>query len=353
MNATANVRLTQWASCAGCAAKMEAGRLGKVLRRLPPSCDPNLLVGMATGDDAGVYRIAPDLALVSTVDFFPPIVDDPYDFGQIAAANALSDVYAMGARPLTAMNLVAFPKQGLALEVLHEILRGGAEKLAEAGVALVGGHSVTDPEPKYGLAVTGLVDPARVVTNAGARPGDVLVLTKPIGVGIIATALKQGAADATSVRRAIESMARLNRRAAELMVEEGAHACTDITGYGLLGHALEMATASGVSLRIGYRDVPHFPAALELLLQGIAPGGLGTNRRAFSEKTGFDEAIPETWRDLLFDPQTSGGLLVALPESGAARFVERLVAEGSGSAAVIGRVERREHGAWILVEESE
>ena len=236
-----------------------AQTLAEVVRRLPATHDPNLLVGMQTSDDAGVYRISENLALVNTVDFFPPIVDDPYDFGRIAAANALSDVYAMGARPLTAMNLVAFPKSGLSLEVLHEILRGGADKLVEAGVALVGGHSVTDPEPKYGLAVTGLVDPARVVTNAGARAGDALVLTKPVGVGIITTALKQGMADAQTVAQAVESMAQLNRRAAELMVEEGAHACTDITGYGLLGHALEMAAASGVMLHIAHRRVPHFP----------------------------------------------------------------------------------------------
>ncbi len=342
-------RLTRWASCAGCAAKMDALTLSEVLRRLPVTHDPNLLVGMETGDDAGVYRIAPDLALVNTVDFFPPIVDDPYDFGRIAAANALSDIYAMGARPLTAMNLVAFPKEGLALEVLHEILRGGSDKLAEAGVALVGGHSVTDPEPKYGLAVTGLVDPARIVTNAGARPGDRLVLTKPIGVGIVTTALKQGVADARAVEAAVESMARLNRRAAKLMVEYEAHACTDITGYGLLGHALEMATASGVALRIAHRRVPHFSAALELRALGVAPGGLAANRRAFNGKVWFGDAVPDAWRDLLFDPQTSGGLLVALPEAGAGRLAERLAAEGFGDAAVIGRVERRESDALITV----
>lgn len=347
---SASVRLTQWVSCVGCAAKMEAGTLGKVLSRLPPSHDPNLLVGIGTNDDAGVYRIGENLALVNTVDFFPPIVDDPYDFGRIAAANALGDVYAMGGRPVTAMNLVAFPKEGLSLDVLHDILRGGADKLAEAGVALVGGHSVADPEPKYGLAVTGLVDPARVVTNAGARPGDRLVLTKPIGTGIVTTALKQNAADAQSVARVIESMAHLNRRAAELMVEAGAHACTDITGYGLLGHALEMATASGVALRIAHRHVPHFPAALALIARGITSSGLASNRRAFSGKTHFDAAVPETWRDLLFDAQTSGGLLIALPEAAASQIVEQLAAEGHLGVAVIGRVESGANGARILVE---
>ncbi len=347
---SAGVRLTQWASCTGCAAKMEAGALGEVLRRLPPSRDANLLVGIHTNDDAGVYRIDEHLALVNTVDFFPPIVDDPYDFGRIAAANALSDVYAMGGRPLTAMNLVAFPKSGLALDVLHEILRGGADKLAEAGVALVGGHSVNDPEPKYGLAVTGLVDPARVVTNAGARPGDALVLTKPIGVGIIATAYKQDLVDARTVETAVDSMVRLNRRAAELMVEAGAHACTDITGYGLLGHALEMASASGVALRIAHRRVPHLPAALALKDRSVSSGGLSSNRRAFSGRMHFDAAVPETWRDLLFDAETSGGLLIALPEAAATQVVERLAAEGHVGVAVIGRVESAANGTRILVE---
>lgn len=349
--AKTNDRLTQWASCAGCAAKMDAQTLAEVVRRLPATHDPNLLVGMQTSDDAGVYRISENLALVNTVDFFPPIVDDPYDFGRIAAANALSDVYAMGARPLTAMNLVAFPKSGLSLEVLHEILRGGADKLVEAGVALIGGHSVTDPEPKYGLAVTGLVDPARVVTNAGARAGDALVLTKPVGVGIITTALKQGMTDAQTVAQAVESMAQLNRRAAELMVEEGAHACTDITGYGLLGHALEMAAASGVMLHIAHRRVPHFSAALALGALGIAPGGLASNRHAFNGKIRFGDAVSGMWRDLLFDPQTSGGLLIALPEVVAARLVERLAVEGYGEAAVIGRVESGEGEVLIVVEQ--
>lgn len=349
-SATAKVRLTQWASCAGCAAKMDALSLSEVLHRLPVTHDPNLLVGMETGDDAGVYRIAPDLALVNTVDFFPPIVDDPYAFGLIAAANALSDVYAMGARPLTAMNLVAFPKEGLSLDVLHEILRGGTDKLAEAGVALVGGHSVTDAEVKYGLAVTGLVHPARVVRNAGARPGDRLVLTKPIGVGIITTALKQGVADARTVEHAVASMARLNRRAAELMVEAGVHACTDITGYGLLGHALKMAVASGVSLRFAHQAVPHFPEAPGLRAWGIVPGGLASNRKAFAARVRFGDSVPEVWRDLLFDPQTSGGLLIALPQVMAMALVAQLRTEEGEYAAEIGEVIATDDGETICVE---
>ena len=332
--APAAIRLTQWASCAGCGAKMDALALGETLRRLPPSTDPNLLVGMETGDDAGVYRIGADLALVQTVDFFPPIVDDPFAFGQIAAANALSDVYAMGGRPVTAMNLVAFPKDDLALDVLHEILRGGAAKLAEAGVALVGGHSITDKEIKYGLAVTGLIDPARVVTNTGARPGDKLVLTKPIGVGIIATAIKQGRAKAHAVAEATESMARLNQRAAERMLRHDPHACTDITGYGLLGHALRIASASGVRLRLHHRSVLHFSAALELLDGGVVSGGISSNRGAFASRVEFAPHVPPAWRDLLFDPQTSGGLLIALAPAQADALVAALGRNGIGAAIV-------------------
>lgn len=328
-------RLTQWANCTGCAAKMDAGRLSDVLRQLPRSTDPNLLVGPETSDDAGVYRIADDLALVNTVDFFPPIVDDPYAYGQIAAANALSDIYAMGGRPVTALNLVAFPREGLALEVLHDILRGGADKLAEAGVALVGGHTVADPEVKYGMAVTGLVHPARVIRNGGAQPGDRLLLTKPIGVGIVTTALKQERAEVALVERAVAVMRRLNRAAAEAMMQYEVHACTDITGYGLLGHALEMAAASQVRLEIEYRSVPHFPEALALCAQGVRSSGLENNRQAFSAAVSMVASVPQVWQDLLFDPQTSGGLLIALPEAGARAFLHRFDGEGF---AVIGRV---------------
>jgi selenide,water dikinase len=334
---TANIRLTRWASCAGCAAKMDARALGEVLRRFPPLADPNLLVGTETGDDAGVYRIKDDLALVQTVDFFPPIVDDPFDFGRIAAANALSDVYAMGGRPVTAMNLVAFPKDDLPLDVLHEILRGGAAKLAEAGVALVGGHSITDKEVKYGLAVTGLVDPARVVTNAGARPGDALVLTKPVGVGVIASAVKRGRADATTIIAATEAMTRLNRNAADRMLRHDPHACTDVTGYGLLGHALGMARASGVCLRLHHRSVPCFSAALEFLGGGAASGGISSNREAFASRVEFAPHVPAAWRDLLFDPQTSGGLLIALAPAQAEALVADLERDGVG-AAIVGEV---------------
>lgn len=337
------IRLTQWASCAGCAAKMDAGRLADILRHLPRSTDPNLLVGPETSDDAGVYRIADNLALLNTVDFFPPIVDDPYTYGQIAAANALSDIYAMGGRPVTALNLVAFPQTGLELGVLHDILRGGAAKLEEAGVALVGGHTVADQEVKYGMAITGLVDPARLIRNGGAQPGDRLILTKPIGVGIIATALKQERAEAMLVERAANVMRQLNRTAAETMLRHDVHACTDITGYGLLGHALAMARASGVRLRIEYQRVPHFPEALELRARGIRSSGLLSNRNAFSESVRFDDAVPEAWRELLFDPQTSGGLLIALPGAEAPSLLHHL-RENDIEAFAIGHITERGAG---------
>jgi len=342
------VRLTQWASCAGCAAKMDAGRLADILRHLPRSTDPNLLVGPEMSDDAGVYRIADNLALLNTVDFFPPVVDDPYLYGQIAAANALSDIYAMGGRPITALNLVAFPQTGLDLGVLHEMLRGGADKLEEAGVALVGGHTVADPEVKYGMAITGLVDPARLIRNGGAQPGDRLILTKPIGVGVIATALKQERAEASLVERAATVMRRLNRAAAETMLLHDVHACTDITGYGLLGHALEMARASGAQLRIEYRKVPHFPEALELCARGIRSGGLMSNRSAFSESARFDGTVPEAWRELLFDPQTSGGLLIALPGAEAPRLLQHL-RESDIEAVEIGHVTGRGVGEIAVI----
>ncbi|MCR4347774.1 MAG: selenide, water dikinase SelD [Sulfuricaulis sp.] len=348
MTVPEKIRLTQWASCAGCAAKMDAGRLADVLARLPRSTDPDLLVGPETSDDAGVYRIADNLALLNTVDFFPPIVDDPYTYGQIAAANALSDIYAMGGRPVTALNLVAFPRNGLPLSVLHDILRGGSDKLAEAGVALVGGHTVADQEVKYGMAITGLIDPARLIRNGGAQPGDRLILAKPIGVGIITTALKQECAEAALVERAATVMRRLNRAEAEAMLLHDVHACTDITGYGLLGHALEMARASGVRLRIEHQKVPHFPEALDLCARGIRPSGLASNRQAFSESVRFDDAVPEVWRELLFDPQTSGGLLIALPEADAPRLLFRLC-ENDIEAFTIGHVTERGRGEILVV----
>jgi selenide,water dikinase len=304
-----------------------------VLRLLPASADPNLLVGTNTADDAGVYRLSDDLALVQTVDFFAPVVDDPYWFGAIAAANALSDIYAMGGRPLTALNITAFPSGTLSLDVLAEILRGGAEKLREAGVTLVGGHTIEDPEPKYGLAVTGLIHPDRIITNAGARAGDRLVLTKPLGVGIATTAIKRGVASDALRELVTVQMTTLNRPASEAMLEAGAHAATDITGFGLLGHLGEMALASGLAATIRAGAVPLLPGILELAGQGIVPGGTLSNLEWLGGRVTVDPSIGETLRLALGDAQTSGGLLIAIDPA-----VESALLEGLRWRGVLGTV---------------
>jgi selenide, water dikinase len=310
--------------------------LDRVLASLPRVHNENVLVGFDTSDDAGVYKLTAELALVQTVDFFTPIVDDPYTFGAIAAANSLSDVYAMGGRPISALSILAYPAKG-DLEDLEQILRGGAEKLHEAGCALIGGHSVADDEIKFGYAVTGTIHPARVKANAGARAGDALVFTKAIGTGVIGTALKRGIAREEDVAAATRSMLELNRRACEAMLDFDVHGCTDVTGFGLIGHAREMALASGVMLEIDVAAVPFLPGAADYARQGALPGGLKNNREFTSgvvEKSG--EVAPEV-EDLLYDPQTSGGLLISLPEKDAAELLRSL--EG---ARRIGRVLPRE-----------
>ncbi|NQU62211.1 MAG: selenide, water dikinase SelD [Rhodospirillales bacterium] len=333
-----NVRLTEWATGAGCAAKMCSRDLSEILASLPKSQDPNLLVGLETSDDAGVYKISDDLALVDTVDFFPPMVDDPFHFGQIAAANALSDVYAMGARPVTALNLVGFPVDDLDGQVLQEIIRGSKSKLDEAGVALVGGHSIVDKEVKYGLSITGLVDPAKAVTNGGAKTGDSLIFTKPIGVGIINTAVKRGGADPAMVTAAIASMTQLNKAASECMLDAGVQACTDVTGFGLLGHAQEMAKASGVSLELDHTAIFTVPGSLELCADGFKPGGLENNRLSFADVVNISPEISGAFEDLLFDPQTSGGLLIAVAEKAAVGLLEKINGAQEMQASIIGRV---------------
>jgi selenide,water dikinase len=277
-----------------------------------PADFPDLLVGLAAADDAAVYRLNPQQAIVTTVDFFPPVVDDPYDFGAIAAANAMSDVYAMGGQVLFAINLVAFP-DNLDRGILREILRGGADKVAEAGAVVVGGHSVTDPEPKYGLAVTGVVDPAMVITKGGGRPGDALLLTKPLGVGVVTTALKQGIARPEDVAAAVASMKVLNRPAAAAAHTAGAHAATDITGFGLLGHAHEMAHLGHVGFRLFLDRLPWLPGALEYGRAGAFPGGKGRNLEYFAPWVTFGDGVSYLMQDMLWTPETSGGLLVALP----------------------------------------
>jgi selenide,water dikinase len=298
--------------------------LDSVLAKLPKQTDPNVLIGFDTADDAGVYRLAPDLALVQTVDFFTPVVDDPYTFGQIAAANALSDVYAMGGRPISALSIVGFPNTGRDLAILESILQGGHAKMQEAGCAVIGGHSIGDEEIKFGYAVTGLVNPERVLSNAGALPGDRLILTKRIGTGIISTALKQGRASEASLNAAIESMCALNRTASEVALEFPVHAATDITGFGLLGHAREMALASKVSLAIDHARIEFLPAALDYSRAGHLPGGLKRNREFLEGCVEFADNIREEVRHLLFDPQTSGGLLLAVEEQAAASLVTAL-----------------------------
>ena len=294
-----------------------------MLGRVPRVTNENVLVGFDTADDAGVYKLTPECALVQTVDFFTPIVDDPFTFGAIAAANALSDVYAMGGRPLTALSIVAYPAGG-DLDDLSDILRGGFEKMSEAGCAVIGGHSVNDPEIKFGYSITGVVHPERVLTNAGARAGDALVFTKRIGTGVIGTALKKGIAEAAHVDGFIASMLELNRAAAEAIKDLEVHACTDVTGFGLVGHARELAVASGVTIEIDAGRVQWLPGALEYARQGAIPGGLKNNRSYSECAVEWGSCVSEEVIQLLHDPQTSGGLLIALPEEDAGALVARL-----------------------------
>ncbi len=313
---------------------------------MPPPTDPNVLVGIATSDDAGVYRISDDLALVQTVDFFTPVVDDPYDFGRIAAANAFSDVYAMGGTPLTALNIAAFPVEKLGTEILAQILDGGAAIAKQAGVSILGGHTVKDDEPKYGLAVTGTIRPDRVVTNAGARPGDLLLLSKPVGTGVVTTAAKRDLLSDAELAPVIEQMARLNDRAAHAMLAHGVHAATDVTGYGVVGHGGEMARASGAALAIDARRVPLFEGVLDLIAHDVFPGGSEDNLTDHARFTEYAEGIDDALRMVLSDAQTSGGLLMAVPREA----VEPILAELAdlGTVALIGEVLAGPPGAILV-----
>ena len=300
--------------------------------------DPNLLVGFETGDDAGVYRLTDDLALVQTVDYITPVVDDPFLFGQVAAANSISDVYAMGGRPLTAMNLCNFPAKNIDRISLRRILEGGFSKIREAGATLVGGHTVRDDELKYGLSVTGLINPKRILTNAAARAGDHLVLTKPVGTGVIITGYRRGLADDDLLMRAVNWMAALNRTACETMLEFDSHACTDITGFGLSGHALGMARGSNVRMRIRFNDVPRYDESLDLIGQGVATSVTGSNLQVVQDYLTFSGNFTDEEKGLVVDPQTSGGLLISLPADQAPKLVGRLRERGNQVAAVIGEV---------------
>lgn len=290
-----------------------------MLEGLPTTTDPRVVVGSGTFDDAGVIRLGPELALAQSVDFFTPIVDDPRDFGRVAAANALSDIYAMGADPVSALAVCTFPSTQFSLEVLRATLAGGLEVLLAEGVVPLGGHTIKGPEFSYGLAVTGLVHPARVLTNAGARPGELLILTKPLGTGVLATALRRGELDEAAAHELVESMAATNRRGAQLCRELGAHALTDVTGYGLLGHALEVAAASGVALELRASALPLLPGALAAVRRGAIPGGLEANRQWAAARVSWS-GVDETRVALACDPQTSGGLLAALPPLPAAEL---------------------------------
>jgi selenide,water dikinase len=304
---------------------------------------------MEHADDAGVYRLRDDLALIQTVDFFTPVVDDPYTFGRIAVTNALSDVYAMGGKPLTAMNIVCFPVGKMDIGILREILRGGLDQMREAGVVLVGGHSVEDDEPKYGLSVTGVIHPDRVLANRGAMPGDRLILTKALGSGIVSTAVKGGVAEPAMQRRSVATMMELNRTAAELLAARSdIHACTDITGFGLLGHAMEMIEGTKTGMKIYSAAIPYFEGIQELVKMGIIPGGLIRNRKYRQRQIEKGPSCPEWMVDLLFDPQTSGGLFISLPEAGAQELLAEMVKAGLEDAAIVGEVVSTPPGKIII-----
>ena len=332
------VRLTQTVKGAGCAAKLPPGALDKALCGLDLPVDSNLLVGLDQADDAGVYRVSDDLALVQTLDFFPPMVDDPFSFGQIAAANALSDIYAMGGIPKTAMNIVAFPAKTMDISVLRAIIEGGLDKMREAGVVLVGGHTVEDSELKYGLSVTGYIHPNHILTKKKLQVGDNLILTKPIGTGIITTAIKAGLVDPILTIKVSRAMATLNRDAALVMMDFSVHACTDITGFGFLGHLAEMVIESGVGVRIKSSHVPIYSEALEWASMGLIPAAAYSNRNFRGPFVDFCADVPQSVQDLLFDPQTSGGLLIAVASGDSDLLVAALIAKGITCAAIVGEV---------------
>lgn len=338
------IKLTRYSKSAGCAAKLGPKILAEVVDKLPKFQDENLLVGVETSDDGAVYRISEDLAMIQTLDFFPPMVDDPYVYGQIAAANALSDIYAMGGDPRLALNIVAYPNC-LGSEILGKILAGGASKVKEAGAVLAGGHSINDEEPKYGMSVTGFVHPDKIWKNVGARPGDLLILTKALGVGILNTAVKAEMASPEEEQAARESMTYLNKTAMEVFRQFPIHCCTDVTGFSLAGHALEIAKASQVSLEIFTEDLPVLPGVLEYGAMGLVPEGTYRNKVYQKVEVFLDEDISETMEDLLFDPQTSGGLLAAVPFEEGKRLLAALKEAGLKTpAAIIGKVEdRKEH----------
>lgn len=340
------VKLTKLAHCAGCGAKVGAGVLAELLEGIKVRSDPNLLVGFDKSDDASVYKVSADLALVQTLDFFPPIADDPYTFGAIAATNALSDVYAMGGEPKLVLNIMAIPED-MPREAVHQMLRGGYDKVYEAGALITGGHSIIDPEPKYGLAVTGFVHPEKILSNSGARPGDVLFLTKPLGIGILTTAAKVDMVDRKTLDFAEKLMTTLNKAARDVMVNYRVHACTDVTGFGLLGHACEMAQGSGVQMQIETGQIDLIEEALELAKMGLLPEGMYRNRN-FAEAYVDPGDTLLALQDMLYDPQTAGGLLIAVDPGDAESLYEALK-KAVPSAQRIGTVEAYAGGRRIFL----
>lgn len=342
-----DIKLTQMTKSSGWAAKVGPDILAQVLCHLPKTVDDNLIVGLDTSDDAAVYKLNDDLAMIQTLDFFTPIVDDPYTFGQIAAANSLSDVYAMGGEPKLAMNIVCFPNC-LDPSILTEILKGGYDKVKEAGALVVGGHTVEDDEPKYGLSVTGFAHPSKILTNSNARPGDLLILTKPLGVGIINTAVKGELADKDSYDEAVMVMATLNKYAKEAMDQvPGINSLTDITGFGLLGHGLEMAMASNVSIRIYHKNIPVITKALEYAGMGLVPAGAYSNREYVGRRVLIDERVPKSMEDILFDPQTSGGLLISIEKDKADLLLDKLTKIPTKYAVVGEVIEKQEYYLYV------
>jgi len=341
-----DIKLTKLATCAGCGAKVGAGVLAKLLKDLPVRSDPRLLVGYDKSDDASVYQINDSLALVQTIDFFPPIVDDPFLFGQIAAANALSDVYAMGGEPKLAMNVMCVSNK-MGKEAIHNILRGGYEKAYEAGVIITGGHTIEDPEPKYGLSVTGFVHPQKVLRNASARKGDVLILTKPLGIGILTTAAKADLVPSSLLDKLYQQMAQLNKTACEIMLNYEIHSCTDVTGFSLLGHSLEMADGSGLTLHLDSQRIPYHQEAYEMAEMGLIPAGAYRNRDFAEASVLVKSNISVALQDILYDPQTSGGLLIAAAEADVPQLINRLK-DNLPCAEIIGYVSDRESKSIIL-----
>jgi len=342
------IALTKLVKNAGCASKIAPADLARVLSRLPLINDPRILVGTRTADDAGVFQVSPDLCLVQTVDVFAPCVDDPYQFGRIAACNSLSDVYAMGGTPLTALSIIGYPMDALGGEWIYRMLKGGMDALAEAQVALVGGHSINDDEIKLGFAVTGVINPRSIVTNAGAQPGDVLILTKPIGTGIICFAAQMGRASEEAIRAARDSMTALNRAASQVMQRVGAHACTDVTGFGLLGHLCSIVRESGVTAELWWDAVPTLPGVGAYAAEGMVSGAAERNREFAGDYIEGAQEAPDEVLDILHDAQTSGGLLIALPEETGERTLRELHAAGCSEAAVVGRVTDKSRGRIIV-----